>query len=73
LLSYRRNILKPLGLAEGAHKASALAPRSAKPGPLGKNDSPGKYAEPKKNQENNFGNQTAVLNEINDLVFDNAC
>src|SRR5205807_458483 len=68
LMGRRRHIGQPHGLAEGADKAAALPASTVEAAPFGENDGPTEKAEDEQNNEDSFGDRTALQNKICDLA-----
>jgi len=64
LVGDRSHVLKALGLAEGAEKASALYTGAAKQAPLGEDNGPGQNAESQQEKKNDFGDEASLADEV---------
>ena len=62
-----------VGLAEGAHEASALNLGSADKTPFGEDNRPRNYAENQQDQKNYLGDRTGFSNQIDDLAANHRC
>ena len=73
LIGHRGNVLEPLRLAEGAHKASALHPGAPQQTPFGQDDGPGEDAEGEQNQEYELGHRSGVGKHVQHLAANHDC